>query len=205
MRFYSAFRGGPPKALPADEPIDLVHQIDDGYLVALSALRMSVKNGVILTTIRDGVAWDEGDATRLARESVDALALELATTARRLADDSVRAAPKAAATHSAQPRSRSARARAERQRAESARLAARSRTARGVADLLTATRDDDDAMRRLALRARDDTLSELMQARLIPGPARVALTEEEQRAAIEGVIADLDDLMRAVALTRVDG
>ena len=47
----------------------------------------------------------------------------------------------------------------------------------------------------LALRARDETLSELMQARLIPRAQRVPVSDEEHREAIAGVKADLQRLL----------
>jgi len=177
----------------AELPRDLSQQIDEGYLVALSALRLAVKNGVILRTVRDGAPWNEAEATELARQAIDSLARELDENARRLSNDSVTAAPTARASRSA--RSRRDHARIRRSREEVARLAARSRTLRGVVERLRLAHDDAAVVLTLALRARDDTLSELMQARLIPRATPLLLTEEEQRRAIEGVKADLQALL----------
>ena len=177
----------------AELPRDLAHQIDEGYLVALSALRLAVKNGVILRTVRDGAPWNEAEATELARQAIESLARELDENATRLSNDSVAAAPTARASRSA--RSRRDQARIRRSRDEAARLAARSRTLRGVVERLRVAQDDAEVVRDLALRARDDTLSELMQARLIPRATPLLLTEEEQREAIAGVKADLQTLL----------
>jgi hypothetical protein len=193
MRFWPASASAiPVRSLPT-APRDLSHQIEEGYLVALSALRLSVKNGIILRILRDGAAWDEAESAALARQSIESLAAELRTTAARLADDSVLAAPTARESRSA--RSKRDAARVRRKRDEAARLAARSRTLRGVVERLDAARDDEEVVRDLALRARDDTIGELMQARLIPRAEAVVLTEEEQREAIAGVKADLQRLI----------
>lgn len=180
------------RSMPA-APRDLAHQIEEGYLVALSALRLSVKNGVILRILRDGAAWDETESAELARQAIDALAEELRETAVRLSDDSVRAAPSPRESRGA--RSKRDLARVRRKRDEADRLAARSRTLRGVVERLEVARDDAAVVRDLALRARDDTIGELMQARLIPRAEPVLLTEEEQREAIAGVKADLQRLI----------
>ncbi|UTT63224.1 hypothetical protein [Microcella humidisoli] len=193
MRFWPASASATAVPLPPAGPRDLAHQIEEGYLVALSALRLSVKNGVILRILRDGAAWDEAESAALARHAIDALAAELRETAARLSDDSAQAAPTARESRGA--RSKRDLARVRRKRDEAARLAARSRTLRGVVELLEAARDDETVVRDLALRARDDTIGELMQARLIPRGEPVLLTEEEQREAIAGVKDDLQRLI----------
>jgi len=71
----------------------------------------------------------------------------------------------------------------------------RSATLRGVADALEVIRRNDVEVARLVARARDDTLRELLQARLIPRASPVVLTAEQQRTAMEGVVADLDLLL----------
>lgn len=187
MRFWSA-RTRPAAPPSAERALDFPHLVDDGYLVAVSALRLAIKNGIILTTIRDGEPWDEAAAVAIGERAVDALIAELTATAEHLA-----AQPAATNT-----RSRSQRARASREREEAARIDARKRTLHGVVERLRSTREDVEVIRGLALRARDDVLAELLQARLIPRAALVALSEEEQREAIEGVKADLQLLMLEV-------
>ncbi len=180
-----------PAAPPFDErPLDLPHLVDEGHLVAVSALRLAIKNGMILTTIRDGEPWSDDAAVAIGRRSVDALVTELSTTAEHLA-----AQPRPSTGSS---RARSQRARAARDREEAARIDARRRTLTGVVERLRATREDDDVMLELAQRARDDVLAELVHARLIPRASVVTVSEEEQRQAIEGVKADLQLLMLEV-------
>lgn len=195
MRFWPA----PASVIAARStdvaPRDLTNQIEEGYLVAVSALRLSVKNGVILRILRDGAAWDEAESAALARQAIETLANELRTTAVRLADDSARAAPTPRESRVA--RSRRDLARVRHKRDEAARLAARSRTLFGVVEKLEAAHDDEAVVRDLALRARDDMIGELMQARLIPRAEPVLLTEDEQREAIVGVKADLQRLIDA--------
>ena len=62
-------------------------------------------------------------------------------------------------------------------------------------DYSQSPRDDDAIVLDLALRARDDTIGEVMQARLIPRAEPVLLSDEEQREAIAGVKADLQLLI----------
>lgn len=191
MRYWSARTR--PAAPPFDErPLDLPHLVDEGHLVAVSALRLAIKNGMILTTIRDGEPWSDDAAAAIGRRAVDALVTELSTTAEHLA-----AQPPPPAG-SPRARSRSQRARAAREREEAARIDARRRTLTGVVERLRATREDDDVMLELAQRARDDVLAELVHARLIPRASVVTVSEEAQRQAIEGVKADLQLLMLEV-------
>ncbi len=193
MRFWPA--SAPALATRAQPAVfhDLAVQIDEGYLVALSALRLSVKNAIIMRILRDEVAWKEQAALDLARQAIDTLATELHDNAIRLSDDSVTAAPTARESRSA--RSRRDLARVQRRRDEADRLAARSRVLRGVVNNLHGAREDDEFVMQLALRARDDTLAELMQARLMPRAQPQRLTDDEQRDAIAGVKADLQLLI----------
>lgn len=188
MRFWGALTRD-PEPPPEVRPLDLPHLVDEGHLVAVSALRLAIKNGMILTTIRDGEPWSETAATEIAHRAVDALAAELSATAEHLA------AQPSAQPSAARTRGRSRLARAVHDRDEAARLDARGRTLLGVVERLRATRENADVIRELVLRARDDTLAELLQARLIPRAALVALSDEEQREAIEGVKADLQLMM----------
>ncbi len=180
-------------ARPAELPRDLRHQIDEGYLVAVSALRLAVKNGVILRILRDGAAWSEPQAIALAREALETLIAEQRAGAERLSEESVRAAPTPRESRAAS--SKRERAKVRRKRDEADRLAARSRTLLGVVEKLEAARDDEAFLHELALRARAETLDELMQARLIPREPAMEQSEEERRESIAGVLADLQRLM----------
>ncbi|MBB5618322.1 hypothetical protein [Microcella frigidaquae] len=178
---------------PPELPRDLRHQIDEGYLVAVAALRLAVKNGVIRRILGDGVDWNEEEALALAREAIETLISEQRAGAVRLSEESVRAAPTARETRRAS--SKRDRAKVRRKREEADRLAARSRTLRGVVEKLEAARADEDFLHELAMRAREETLGELMQARLIPRAPVIEQTEEERRESIAGVLADLQRLM----------
>jgi len=193
MRYWSASAPATATRPRPEAPRDLALQIDEGYLVALSALRMSVKNGIIMRILRDGAPWNEQAASELARRAIDTLVAELSETAVRLSNDSVIAAPTARQSRGA--RSRRDVARVGHGHDESERLGARSRVMRGVVDRLAGARDDTGFVLNLALRARDDTLGELMQARLTLRAQPQLLSEEEQREAIEGVKADLQLLI----------
>jgi len=193
MRFWPSSAPALASRLQPEAPRDLALQIDEGYLVARSALRLAVKNGVIMRILRDGAAWNDAAAAELARQAIDTLVVELRESTARLSDESVRAAPTARESRGA--RSRRDLARVRRRHEEADRLAARSRVLRGVVTLLEGAHDDAGFVLELALRARDDTLGELMQARLIPLSQPQLLSEEEQREAIEGVKADLQRLI----------
>lgn len=209
MRFWSrrAARdeARPRRPRPFETLDNLDHLVDEGHLVALAAVRLSTKNEIVLRTLRDGGSWNEEDGVAMAQRAVDALLVELGATAHRLAQETQRATPlplpdpdaPGARRPGRAERARLARLRKhfERQREESERLSARTRTMRGVMDRLRTTRQDDETLREIALRARDDTLAELVQARLIPRRAIVRQTEEEQREAIAGVRADLARLL----------
>jgi hypothetical protein len=191
MRLWSMLVKSAPE--PSPSPIDLEHQVEEGYIVALSALRLSVKNGIILSIVRDGDPWNDQAAERVARAAIDTLVLELQATGERLDAESQRATP--GDRDALLARSKGERARVARRRTEAERLAMRSATMHGVADELLRARDDHDAVQKLVMRARDDTLSELLQARLIPRATPVVMTEEQQREATRGVIADLQLLI----------
>jgi hypothetical protein len=208
----------------------LTHLIDEGYLVVASALLLSTKNGIILSTLRDGESWNEDAAIALARSAADALLEELTATEEHLSRQARRVAPELFAVGSgsgdatsastepapgagadpplAAPRprhpSRAERAQQARDRKrrrrlheEGQRLLARTRTMRGVIDRVRATRDDDETLRAIALRARDETLSEMVHARLIPRATSRVVTDEEHREAMAGVRADLARLIEA--------
>ncbi|MBX9472446.1 hypothetical protein [Microcella sp.] len=160
----------------------LEQHVSEGVLVARSALRLAVKNGVIMSTLRDARPWSTDEVTTLAREAVDSLIAELSATAERLDAE--------AAAHPVRGRGRR-RHDAER---ELSRLELRARTARGVVQRLRRMRTDDSAIARLVETARDDTLTELTKARLFAEHEFANQSADERRIAMEGVAADLLDL-----------
>ncbi|MDO9590350.1 MAG: hypothetical protein Q7J04_04345 [Microcella sp.] len=170
----------PPSGPPTPQIVE--QHVNEGVLVARSALRLAVKNGVILATLRDARPWNLDEVTALGRESVDALPAELTVTAERLEIDAA-----AQNIHGRGARRRNA-------QLEASRLELRALTARGVVEHLRRLHDDPAAIDRLVQTARDDTLTELMQARLQPERETVTQTPQERRIAMEGVVADLLEL-----------
>ena len=160
----------------------LEQHVSEGVLVARSALRLAVKNGVIMSTLRDARPWSTDEVTTLAHEAVDSLIAELSATAERL---------------DAEAAARPVRGRGRRRRdaeRELSRLELRARTARGVVQRLRRMRTDDSAIARLVETARDDTLTELTKARLQAEHEFANQSADERRIAMEGVAADLLDL-----------
>src|SRR6476661_4943411 len=86
-------RPAPPPRRPFETLENLEHLVDEGYLVAVSALRLATKNAIILTTLRDGGSWNEDHAIGLVQRAIDELVVELTATAERLTEESRRAAP----------------------------------------------------------------------------------------------------------------
>ena len=160
----------------------LEQHVSEGVLVARSALRLTVKNGVIMSTLRDARPWNTDDVTVLAREAVDSLIAELNATAERLDADAA-----AVPTHGLRSRRRTA-------KLEVARLELRASTARGVVRWLRRIRNDEAAIARLVETARDDTLTELTKARLQAEHEYDNQSPDERRIAMEGVAADLLEL-----------
>ena len=163
----------------------LALQVEEGLLVAQSALRLSVKNRVILTTMRDGGAWNDETMAEIVRSEIDDLLVELDADAERLQAASVAISKRGKRGFRLTPR----------QKKESERLATRSRISRRVADRLRESRDDEAFVSSVMRLAREDSLRELLQPRLLPldGPSK--LTPKEQRIALRGVQADLRKLL----------
>jgi hypothetical protein len=161
----------------------LEQHVREGVLVVRSALRLAVKNGVIMSVLRDARPWSTDEVTVLAREAVDSLIAELSATAERLDADAA-----ALPAHGRSARRRTA-------RLEAARLELRARTARGVVRWLRRVRDDEVAIARLVETARDDTLTELTKARLQAEHEFANQSADDRRIAMEGVAADLHDLL----------
>ncbi len=162
----------------------LEQHVNEGVLVARSALRLAVKNGVIMSTLRDARPWNTDEVTSLARDAVDSLIAELTATAERLESDA-----SALPAHGRSARRRTA-------RLEVARLELRARTARGVVRWLRRIRDDPSALARLVEVARDDTLVELTKARLQVEHQFANQSPEDRRRAMEGVASDLLELQQ---------
>jgi hypothetical protein len=192
--------GAPGSTSPEGERTDedFEQLVQEGTLVALSAVRLATKNGLILSTLRDRTPWQEEAAVAIARRALLSLIDELEADADRIEIDARSAATAARAARVASvssPGSRRSRTERTRLRDEVKRLDARERSMRGVVARLRATADDEALRHEVVLQARDDALHELVQARLIPRGPAIALSAEAEREAIAGVKADLARLL----------
>lgn len=177
---------------------DFEQLVHEGALVALSAVRLATKNGLILSTLRERAPWREEQAIAIARRALLDLIDELEADADRIEIEARSAAAAARAARVASvssPGSRRSRTERTRLRDEVKRLDARERSMRGVVARLRATAADEALRHEVVLRAREDALNELVHARLIPRAPAVALTPEEEREAIAGITADLARLL----------
>jgi hypothetical protein len=58
--------------------------VEEGVLVARSALRLAIKNSIIMLTLREETPWNDDDMIELARREIETLMAELTQTAERL-------------------------------------------------------------------------------------------------------------------------
>jgi|GEM_PF-2188562 len=163
----------------------LALQVEEGLLVAQSALRLAVKNRVILATMRDGGEWNDAAMADVVRGEIDELLIELDADADRLHAASAAIAKRARRGFRLTPR----------QKKESERLATRARISRRVAERLRESRDDEAFVASVINLAREDSLRELLQPRLLPLDGPSTLTPKEQRIALRGVQVDLRKLI----------
>ena len=157
--------------------------VEEGVLVARSALRLAIKNRIILLTLRDERPWNDDAMLELARREIETLMAELTQTAERL--EAAGAAPRRLFGFSRRAAA-NARQDAEHQRT-------RARILRGVVHRLREIEEDPEQTRALLAVAREETLGELTQARLIP--VGIEQSEEERRASMDAVKDDLRELL----------
>ena len=157
--------------------------VEEGVLVARSALRLSIKNRIIMLTLRDERPWDDDDMMEIARQEIESLMAELTQTAERLEASS--AAPRRTFGLSRRAAAN------KRQDAEHQRT--RARILRGVVDRLREIEEDPAQTHALLAVAREETLAELTQARLIPVGAEQS--EEERRVSMDAVKEDLREML----------
>jgi len=157
--------------------------VDEGVLVARSALRLAIKNRVIMATLRDERPWDDVVMTALARAEIENLIDEMEENAARL--DANSAKPIRALGKS--------RTMLSNLRQDARRQGERARILRAVIAQLREIEDDPEQTRGLLRVARDETLSELTQARLIP--LGIELSDDEVRISIDAVKEDLKTML----------
>lgn len=133
--------------------------VDEGLLIALSAVRMAVKNDIIIGALRDHIDFDPARYAQTARHELDVLARqndEYGKRVGRLRKDLARSGRVHLLT--------------EDERADISQFALRRRVHRKLADALDAVAGDDDQVARIvedAQRAASNEIREAVSARLI--------------------------------------
>lgn len=133
--------------------------VDEGLLIALSAVRMAVKNDIIIGALRDHIDFDPARYAQTARHELDVLARQNDEYAKR-----VHGLRKVLA------RSGRVHLLTEDERADISQFALRRRVHRKLADALDAVAGDDDQVAGIvegAQRAASDELRDAVSARLI--------------------------------------
>jgi hypothetical protein len=147
----------PASARPVDSPLperelkSTLRAVDEGLLIAMSAITMVVKNYIIVGTIRLDKSLDELDVPAFTRAHLDEFAREQAENAERTESEATAAAVARGALrheHDYRP-------------ADFAPLMERSRIYRLLADELEAVRDDEALVAKIVNDAREAAWSEL--------------------------------------------
>ena len=176
----------PPSEFPPPPLEDLV---DEGMLIALSGVRLSVKNRILVRVLRDGIDLDLGWVRAVVGSELHALAQESADGADRLARQFAGKRPAAvAATHDD-----------DRIRWEPDRIPRREQLQRMLAARLQKLSTDDAAVRELAVASRDAALDDMVAARSNPRHRHDASAElaREREAAIAELRGELEALAEA--------
>lgn len=172
----------PPESFPVT-PLETL--VDEGVLIATSAIRLAVTNLAILRTLRDGEQFDLDWYLHAVREQLELLASEKYGDADRIAER-ISTAPY--------------RGLREPQAYEPERLERRRLMSKKLAERLLALAGDDAWVEQLALASRDAALDELAHAvtaaALRSIPSTDVLTGAEHAIEIQDLKAELDGLRR---------
>lgn len=155
--------------------------VEEGLLIALAGVRMSVKNRILVRTLRDGVDLDLAWCEATVGAELAALAQESADDARRLAEQLVGKRPEVWADES-------------RARYEPERLPRRQRLLTLMAARLQRLATDDEIVRELAVASRDAALDDIVAARALPPHPRRAVRGDARDAALAALRAELAEL-----------
>ncbi len=169
----------PPSEFP---PVPLDELVEEGLLIALSGVRLSVKNRILVRALRDEVDVDLGWCRAVVGSELHALAQESADGAARLAGQL--AGKKRDPWHED-----------DEARWEPERLPRRQQLLSMLAARLQQLATDEEAVRELAVASREAALDDLVSARLatekrVPRPRAAASRARE--AAIAELRAELD-------------
>lgn len=168
-------------------PPPLEDLVEEGMLIALSGVRLGVKNRILVRVLRDGVALDLAWVCAVVGAELHALAQESADDADRLARQFAGKRPQpAAGVHGV-----------DRVRWEPDRLPRREQLQRMLAARLQALSTDDEAVRGLAMASRDAALEDMVAARSSARHRHDASAERARER--EAAIADLRGELEALA------
>jgi len=137
--------------LPSDHHATIDDIVADGVLISAAAIRLAVKNRIVLEALRDGVDYSADRVRAEVREEL----LELAREKDADADWAARASREAAL------RGGTAEHHSDFRAVDSAILDRRGWVSRGLADRLRGLSEDDGFVEETAERARDDAWTEI--------------------------------------------
>lgn len=132
--------------------------VEEGLLIARSALRLAIKNHIIVRALRDRADFDDVELHRALRDEVQALASERAADAERLED----------AGDVARTRKGRARHQTDYRQADVELLRLREQIDRVLAQRLLDLGEDEVFVREIVDEARDAAMTEILQAGLWP-------------------------------------
>ncbi|TFB86983.1 hypothetical protein E3O44_07415 [Cryobacterium algoricola] len=127
--------------------------IDEGLLIALSAVRMAVKNHIIVGALREHDNFDEASYATVARDELLLLAVQNEEDAARVAKERRELASR-----------RWSQGFTEDERLDLGRLARRRRAHKGLALILHAVADDDEKLAAIVENAQHDASYEIRKA-----------------------------------------
>ncbi|MBX0300238.1 hypothetical protein K2F54_09645 [Cryobacterium sp. 1639] len=129
--------------------------VDEGMLIAMAAVRMALKNRIIVGALREHTDYDTADYTALARR-------ELLEVAKQNDEDSVRV--ERLGSHLSRTTKTGKGREVENKRRDVVRLGRRQTLHDNVAERLRALADDDDRVAEIVQKARADALQEINEA-----------------------------------------
>ncbi len=137
---------------PAPRPeVPVDELVDEGVMIAGAALRLAIKNGIVLRALRDRADFDETAALDAVRTELWDLAVEKEDDAQRIAD----------ARDDARDRSGKAVHQSDYRAGDLHTLERREEVSRGLAERLRQLSSDDEYVRAVYARANEAALDEL--------------------------------------------
>ena len=155
--------------------------VEEGLMIALAGVRMSVKNQILVHTLRDGIELDLAWCEATVGAELGTLAQESADDARRLAGQLVGKRPEVWVDDSEA-------------RYEPERLPRRQRLLTLMAARLQQLATDEEKVRELAIASRDAALEDMVAARTLPSHRTRALRGDARDAALALLREELDEL-----------